>query len=121
MLIFNVKRVLDLRGIDKPYAFLHHNGFVRSTSGNLVNGNVWEIKLRHIEKLCLLLNCTPNDLFEWRADKDAPPVSETHALKSLKREKDVPRISEIVKDMPIEKMVEISEMLNRMKSEESDK
>ena len=115
MIFLNVKRLMDLRGIEKPYTFLHRNGFVRATSRTIANGNALEIKLEHIERLCVLLNCSPNDLFEWRPGKDAPPISETHPLRALKREKEVQNISEIVKDMPIEKMEEISEMLNRMK------
>jgi hypothetical protein len=118
MLRFNVMRVMNLRGIHKPWVFLVKNGFIRSTANNFYNGNVREIKVEHIEKLCLLLNCTPSDLFEWQADADSPYLAENQALNSLVREKSAPTIAEIVKDLPIEKMEEIGELLKQMKEKE---
>ena len=118
MLRFNVMRVMNLRGIRQPWVFMVQNGFIRSTASNFFNGNVLEIKVKHIEKLCVLLNCTPSDLFEWQTDANSPVVAETHALKSLVREKSAPTITEIVKDLPIEQMEEISELLKQMKDKE---
>lgn len=114
MLYFNVKRVLDLRGIDKPYAFLVKNGFVHSTALNITGGKVVQIKIEQIEKLCLLLNCEPSDLFEWRQSEKSPALAENQALNALKRGKSAP-IADIVKDIPVEKMEEINEMIRQMK------
>jgi len=118
MLRFNVMRVMSLRGINKPWVFMVKNGFIRSTANNFYNGNVREIKVEHIEKLCLLLNCTPSDLFEWETGADSPALTENQALNSLVREKSAPTITEIVKDLPIEKMEEIGELLKQMKEKE---
>ncbi len=118
MLRFNVMRVMNLRGIRQPWVFMVKNGFIRSTANNFFNGNVQAIKLKHIEKLCVLLNCTPNDLFEWETTPHSPALSENQALKSLMREKSAPTISEIVKDLPIKQMEEISEILKQMKDKE---
>jgi hypothetical protein len=118
MLRFNVMRVMNLRGTHQPWVFMVQNGFIRSTASNFFNGNVLEIKIKHIEKLCLLLNCTPSDLFEWQTDANSSVLYKTHALKSLVREKSAPTITEIVKDLPIEKMEEISELLKQIKDKE---
>jgi len=115
MLRFNVMRVMNLRGIHKPWVFLVRNGFIRSTANNFYNGNVREIKVEHIEKLCLLLNCTPSDLFEWEQSATSPALNENQALNSLVREKSAPTITEIVRDLPIERMEEIGELLKQMK------
>lgn len=117
MLRFNVIRVMKLRGINKPWVFLRENGFIRSTANHFYNGNVLHIKVEHIEKLCLLLNCTPSDLFEWEPSANTS-AGENHALRSLVREKSAPTIAEIVKDLPIEKMEEIGEMLKQLKEKE---
>lgn len=45
---------------------------------------VASIRLDHLEKLCLLLNCTPNDLLRFSPDKNQV-VPETHALHQLKK------------------------------------
>lgn len=118
MLRFNVMRVMSLRGIHKPWVFLVRNGFIRSTANKFYNGNVKEIKVEHIEKLCLLLNCTPSDLFEWQSNADAPALPENQALKSLIREKSAPTITEIVRDLPIEEMEKIGELIKQMKESE---
>lgn len=116
MLYFNIKRLLDLRGIDKPYAFLVKNGFVSQTATNLVNNRVGHIKPAQMEKLCLLLHCTPNDLFDWQPDKNSR-IADNHPLKSLVKEKNAPPISEIVKDVPVEKLAQLEALINSLKSE----
>lgn len=118
MLRFNINRVMNLRGIHKPWGFLVKNGFIRSTASNFVNGTVSEIKIEQIERLCLLLNCTPSDLFEWRTNENSPQLNENQALNALVRETSAPTITEIVKDLPIEKMEEISELLKQLKEKE---
>lgn len=119
MLRFNVMRVMRLRGIENPWSFMVRNGFHRSTANNIFNGNVLQIKVEHIQKLCLLLNCTPSDLFVWEQTENSPRLTENQALKSLVREPNAPTITEIVKDIPIEKMEEISAMLKQIKETES--
>lgn len=117
MLDLNVKRILDLRGISRPFTFLLENGFIRSTAHKFVHGQVWQIKLDQIEKLCLLLNCTPNDLFEWRPGKNVS-APENHAIKALIKGKAAPPLSQIVKDIPIEKLDRIEGLLNQLKNED---
>ena len=115
MLSLNIKRIMNLRGIARPYGFLVKNGFVHTTAINLTNGYAANIKVEHIEKLCYLLNCSPSDLFEWQQTAKSPALNENHALKELIREKHAPTLAEIVKDMPIEKMEEIGKMLKDLK------
>jgi hypothetical protein len=67
MLVFNLSRVLTLRGVEKPFAFLVKRGFYRTIASNLLNNRTVNIKISHIETLCRALNCTPNDLFELKA------------------------------------------------------
>lgn len=116
MLIFNLTRVLDLRGIDNPTGFLLRHGFLRKTASNLANDRVLHIKVAHLEKLCRALNCTPNDLFEWRAD-DKDAIAESHSLKSLQKSKPATPLSQIVKDIPVDKLDRVEDLLNQLKNE----
>jgi DNA-binding Xre family transcriptional regulator len=116
MLVFNLTRVLNLRGIDAPFAFLVKIGLTRSIAYNLTNYKVANIKIAHLEKLCRALNCTPNDLFDWKPDANET-LAESHSLKSLKRDKPAPRLSQIIKDIPVEKLDRIEDLLKQLKEE----
>jgi len=116
MLYFNIKRLLDLRGIDKPYAFLVKNGFVSQTATNIINNQIARITPAQMEKLCLLLHCTPNDLFDWRPSANSV-IAENHPLRTLVKEKNPPLISQMVKDLPVEKLSELETIINQLKAE----
>lgn len=115
MLVFNPKRIFVLRGIERPYNYLVKNGVVAPTAQKLLNGRTVHFKIKHLEQICRLLNCTPNDLFEWKADEGAP-VAENHALNSLQRSQTTRRLTEIIKDIPIEKFAEVENLLTDLKN-----
>jgi DNA-binding Xre family transcriptional regulator len=117
MLVFNLSRIMALRGIEKPFAFLVKRGFYRTIASNLLNNRANNIKIAHLEALCRALNCTPNDLFEWKAVEN-DVLNESHSLNSLKRSKPAPLLSQIVKDIPVDKLDRVEELLNQLKNEE---
>lgn len=117
MLYLNVGRVMNLRGIIRRAAFLYKNGFIRTTAVRIADNQVLEIRFSNLEKLCLLLNCTPNDLFQWKPDENQP-VTENTALKALIREAEEPGLSGIIKDVPIEKLERMKDLLRQLKDEE---
>lgn len=115
MLHFNIRRILDMRGIEHPYTFLVKNGFVPQTATNMVNNYVGHVKPKQIERLCLLLNCTPNDLFDWRPDKNSV-VPDTHALRSLTRTQKAKSVADLARDIPADKLEKLGEMLAELKA-----
>ena len=117
MLYFDVKRLLKLRGVQRPYTFLAKNGFVSQTAANLANNRVGHIKAEQIEKLCLLLNCEPSDLFSWKPDGGAS-VPENHPLKNLYRDKPSERLDEMLRKLPAGKMDKLAEMIEELNKEE---
>lgn len=117
MLVFNLRRVLALRGITQPQGYLVRIGLHRSIAAKLGNNRSTVIKISHLELLCRALNCTPSDLFEWKPDAEKP-LAENHALNALQRSKSAQRISEIVKNIPLEKLDRIEGLLNEIKNEE---
>jgi DNA-binding Xre family transcriptional regulator len=116
MLRFNPGRIIALRGINNALTFLMKNGFQRGTANNLLNHNNTSIKEEHLERLCSLLRCTPNDPFEWRPDSKMP-VSDDHPLHSLRRSKEIRNPSEFFKELPLEKLEEAQDILDRLKNE----
>jgi DNA-binding Xre family transcriptional regulator len=115
MLYFNPKRIMAMRGIDKMFNYLHKNGFIRTTATYLLNNTASHIKIEHIGKLCFLLNCTPNDLFEWHPD-NTYVLTENHALNTLiKHDKAVANIKELLKEIPPERLGEVESLLKGLK------
>lgn len=103
-----------MRGIDRPYAFLVKNGFSAGASSSWSQNQVGCIKPEQMEKLCMLLNCTPNDLFEWREDNKTV-VPEGHAIRSLKKS----NTHLALRDIPADKLEKLGEMLAELKNGEN--
>lgn len=118
MLVFRLSRIMALRGISVPYTFLKRLGFHRTVASNLAHDRVANIKIAHLEKLCRALNCTPNDLFEWQAeDNTANALGENHTLQSLRRNQTAQTLRKVMKDIPVDKLERIEELLNQLNDE----
>ncbi len=68
MLKFNFKTVFAARGIQSPTGFLRKAGFSPNTASNIATGKLEKLNLKQLERLCILLNCTPHDLLVWEPD-----------------------------------------------------
>jgi hypothetical protein len=116
MLKFNPRRIFALRGIQNDLTFLIKNGFGRGTANNILNFNNRSVKTEHIEKLCIMLRCTPNDLYEWKPDSKNV-VPDDHPINTLRRSDANATLTEIVKDLPLDKLDRESALLNELKNE----
>lgn len=96
---------------------MENNGFTRASAVSVYNFYAKNIKVRNLEKLCRMLNCTPNDLFEWHENEGEEPLPETHALNALRREKTT-EINNLMKDIPLEKLGDVEEFLKELKHKE---
>jgi hypothetical protein len=68
------------------------------------------MRLDHIEKLCTVLNCTPNDIFEWSPD-DLLDDRPDHPLQKIRtREKKI-EITKLLSKMSLEKLEEIEKLI----------
>jgi len=110
MLIYNFKRVFKARGIEKPHAYLIKNGFTRNVSTRMCTNKTDKISLQHLEKVCLLLNCTPNDILEWKPDKRQHDDAGT-ALFVLKKKQKSKGAEELLRSIPMSKLEEIAKLL----------
>src|SRR5689334_17573041 len=82
MLTFNLTPILKARGISKPHKFFTSNGFSPSYATRLVKNDIRSIQIDYLEKLCTILNCTPNDLIEWTPSKENEK-NKSHPLQPL--------------------------------------
>jgi len=115
MLNYNIKALCTARGITKPVGHLIKAGINPQMSSLLINNKLASIKPAVLEKLCVLLNCTPNDLMEWI------PVANTntqnHPLASLQRKQMPAQIQNIMQDIPISKLKEFEDKMLDVKKE----
>jgi hypothetical protein len=116
MLKLDAKRGFDLRGVKNPVAFLIKNGINRSTASNLYRGQVEFVRLSHLEKLCSLLRCTPNDLLSFTPDAKNV-IDEDHPLNALKRDRSAKNITEMAAKLPLEKLNRLESMLEELDKE----
>ncbi len=98
---------MKARGIEKHLAFLLKSGFSRTTATRLLNGELTEPKLEHIEKLCITLICEPNDLFVWKQNKDQI-IDENHPIFKLKSSELDTDLIEKIRSIPFSELKELN-------------
>lgn len=111
MLRYNFKRIFKARGIEKPFTFLRKAGFSENFASRVKNNRVARLNLEYIEKLCILLNCTPNDLMEWTPDQ-SNNIDKNHPLYKIQKPTKIIDITKILNAVPIEKLDEIESIIN---------
>ena len=67
MIRLNVLKLLEEQGKTK-YWLYKQLGMSYQNFSRMVNNETKSIRYENIETICLLLNCTPNDLFEITVD-----------------------------------------------------
>src|SRR5687768_10427263 len=110
MLLLNIQRILKARGIENAYTFLVKSGFVPFTAHKYKNSKVEHIRLDHIERLCILLNCTPNELFEWMPN-DLMDDKPNHPLQKIRRRDKRIELHRMIANIPVDKFEEVEKLL----------
>ena len=117
MLIFNPRRIFALRGIEKPAPILSRQGIAPSTALKFLRTDGLNFKVKYVEMICVLMNCTPNDLFDWVPDAQTV-LPENHPLAALERKDKITNIRELLHDMPVEKLSQVENLINELKKDE---
>lgn len=115
MIKMNISYLLTLRGIKKPYSFLLKNGFSNHKIYKLLRDEGKSIQYKDIEHLCVIFNCTPNDIFEWKAGGNLN-VPENSPLKKLIR-KPADDYSNLTKSFSPTELLKLNEQIIRIKNE----
>ncbi|MBI9039562.1 MAG: helix-turn-helix transcriptional regulator [Bacteroidales bacterium] len=118
MLKYNINRVIKERGIDKPKKYLRQAGIYEAFALRIKNNQVHRINLPTIEKLCILLKCTPNDLMVWEADSNAESYKNHPLNIMMQGRKKIKDISNLLNSVPFEKLEGIEEMIKKEVGEE---
>ena len=85
MLHLNLKPIFEARGIERPYTYLVKAGISRATAHNILSSKTRVFRFDHIELLCSVLICEPNDLLSYTPDSQMT-LPESHPLNNLRKE-----------------------------------
>ena len=118
MILLNVTEICKARQIERPYSFLVKAGISPHTANDIVNGYSLAIRLDHIEKLCEILHCEPNDLLVYKPFINNK-LAENHPLNKL-----IPKATDFdwkqtIKTIPLEKLKEVADFINKPKEEKN--
>lgn len=109
MLYFNFQKIFKLRGVGNGVAFFRRYGLTSYQARSVINFNRSDRFFRILEVACMALDCTPNDLIEWKPSKAEDDVKGA-ALQRI-RASEVVDFSEMVKGVPIERLGEVRQAL----------
>lgn len=109
MISLLVAPLFKLRGIANPSSTLIKAGMSRSCAYNLLRGAA-TIRFDHLEILCRVLTCTPNDLLLFTASKEDALLAPSHPLHSLTGWQ-TPHLAEKLHTLPLEKLSALSRLL----------
>lgn len=110
MLSLDLKHIFKARGIDKPYTYLVKAGFTPHTASLLCTNSTKVFKLKHIELLCKVLVCEPNDLLSYKAtNKDHLPPN--HPLLKLQHEEVDQNWRQTLATIPFNKLKELTQKI----------
>jgi DNA-binding Xre family transcriptional regulator len=100
----NVNRLVAQRLVQKPQVYLRSKGFTETETRNLLAADRISVKVKMLERLCIVFQCLPNDLFDWEG-------SEEHYLNAL-RKRPAPDLKTLLSKLPPEKVQELLRQLS---------
>ncbi len=120
MLHLDLYRVIEDKGIENAHLFLRQNGFSAHVTSRLLNNKVDSISFKHLEQICLALNCTIDDIFSWKTE-DPKQIYKNHALQKLKRGESKGNITHKLKQLPLDKLNEVRNYIDQLSNSDEAK
>ncbi|MBP6389382.1 MAG: helix-turn-helix domain-containing protein [Flavobacteriales bacterium] len=111
MLSFDPARIIKMRGITEPFAWLRKKGFSHHTSNRILHGKFSTLKCGHIERLCHLLKCTVHDMLSYTPGPGAPPPAEDTLTILVRQETPPLPIATIIEKLPLDRLQSLTEEL----------
>jgi DNA-binding Xre family transcriptional regulator len=120
MLYFSINSLFRMRGIENAHGSMVKAGISPHSASSLLNSEIRSMRLDHLEKICILLNCTPNDLLVWKAGAHSV-LPENHALKALQPKPETYNLYQTLRDLPINELRTIAGLIRSNSNNSSDK
>ncbi|MDX9848608.1 MAG: helix-turn-helix transcriptional regulator [Tenuifilaceae bacterium] len=111
MIRYNFERIFKARGVERPFSFLRTAGFSDNLATKLKQNRVKRLNLETLERLCIVLKCTPNDFFEWTPNPEEN-LNDNHPLNAIRRSDKVLSITQMLNDVPLGQLENIEKLVN---------
>ena len=111
MLSLNLAPVFKARSISNPYTFLVKAGIARHTAHRILSNQVRVFRLDHIELICRVLVCEPNDILVYTPSANQP-LPEDHPLQSLRHMAPVPNVKETLSTIPFKQLQQLASQIS---------
>ncbi len=118
MLSLNLIPIFKARAIEKPYSFLVKAGLSPHSATNILNNKTHVFRLDHIELLCRVLVCEPNDLLVWKPDK-GQNIDKSHPLYNLIGQETTENLQETLSKMSYKKLKQTTKAIIGQKMTET--
>jgi DNA-binding Xre family transcriptional regulator len=102
MVTIQIRELCILRGIKAPLPALRKAGISHKVANQYLTGKKKHILLKHVEILCTLLRCTPNDLFAWTPDDKNQDYPENPLQKI--RQQSLPDLQRVIGGLSLEEV-----------------
>lgn len=102
MIEFQIKEMMQAKGVKSVYTKLIKAGMSYSTAQGFMTGKRDSMSLKHAEIFCNLLRCTPNELLAWTPDNQAEDYPE-NPLQAIRKRPTI-NIEEKLKSMTLEEI-----------------
>ena len=113
MLTYNITPLFQKRNIKYRAKHLMQHGISYNLANRIVTGQLDKISLDVLERLCQALNCTPNDIYNYTPNTEADKNEQNALLKLVKENTDTDNLSKMLRDLPLDKLKEIEEVLRK--------
>lgn len=112
----NLQNLFIVRNIDKPRAWMIKHGISPQIADRLLKNEQRHLKYDDIEKLCLGLNCSPDDLFIWQPDTKADDLPE-HPLQGIRSDRPLPDLAVQLSNSTIDELKIVSDFITKLREE----
>lgn len=117
VLYLDLKRILGDRGItENPIHFLRRAGFTDHMANKLYYNKIDGTSYRNLEKLCIALTCSPNELFSWQAG-EGQSLPANHPLQKRKPSAEAGTLGKAIRELPPDQLEELRQFVKGLKSE----
>ncbi|MBE0649427.1 MAG: helix-turn-helix transcriptional regulator [Bacteroidales bacterium] len=111
MLHYNFTRMFKARGVERPYSLMIKAGIGSDLATRMKKNQVRILRMETLEKVCLLLHCTPNDVMEWTPDGNETEEKDQPLNRLRRTQNKVIDITRSLNSLPLEKLEEIGKYI----------
>lgn len=109
MITLYIKEMLKLKNLKPTASTLVKMGMTWITANNMLNNQAKSISFENLEKICIGLNCTPNELFNFIPDKKG--LGPDYVLHEIKKQVSPLSLQDVLQRMPMKELIEKTKIL----------